>query len=231
SWPARLYPCNSETNIRPRSSQHTAEGDAMSGSLATTSMRKPSGSLNAAALCSGVMGLGASVGFGICAKARLAANNRGHANAVDFRLARHGIGQGIEIRLCEIKAVNISSSCRLRENIQPRFNALFAPRGADPRTAPSGVPPSGGLGDLPSLPRKRGTPIETPACLGGSVGRRLPKSPDGCGAWLSQPRSGVWATRTRDVPHRAVDVHFRLRSAHSMRPSRHQTNCQKRFPK
>src|SRR5216117_3912009 len=32
-------------NIRPRSSQHTPEGDAMSGSLAMTSMRKPSGSL------------------------------------------------------------------------------------------------------------------------------------------------------------------------------------------
>src|SRR6185503_12357124 len=48
----------------------------MSGSLATTSMRKPSGNLNAAALCSGVMGLGASVGCGICPKARCEANRR-----------------------------------------------------------------------------------------------------------------------------------------------------------
>lgn len=38
------------SNIRPRSSQQTPDGDGMSGSLATTSMRKPSGSLNAAGL-------------------------------------------------------------------------------------------------------------------------------------------------------------------------------------
>jgi heterodisulfide reductase subunit C len=41
----------------------------MSGSLATTSIRKPSGSLNAAALRSGVIGFGASVGCGICPSA------------------------------------------------------------------------------------------------------------------------------------------------------------------
>ena len=35
----------------------------MSGSLATASMRKPSGNLNAVALCSGDIGLGASVGL------------------------------------------------------------------------------------------------------------------------------------------------------------------------
>ena len=67
-------------NIRPRSSQHTADGDAMSGSLATTSMRKPSGSLNAAALCSGVSGPGASFGFGICAETRFARNTAGRIN-------------------------------------------------------------------------------------------------------------------------------------------------------
>ena len=41
----------------------------MSGSLATTSIRKPSDNLKAAALYSGFNGLGASVGCGICASA------------------------------------------------------------------------------------------------------------------------------------------------------------------
>ena len=41
----------------------------MSGSLATTSIRKPSGNLKAAALYSGFNGLGASVGCGICVSA------------------------------------------------------------------------------------------------------------------------------------------------------------------
>jgi hypothetical protein len=40
----------------------------MSGSLAITSIRNPTGNLNAAALSSGVSGFGASVGCGICAE-------------------------------------------------------------------------------------------------------------------------------------------------------------------
>ena len=113
SWPARLYPCNSETNIRPRSSQHTPDGDAMSGSLTTISMRKPGGSLNAAALCSGAKGLGASVGFGICAKAGLVVSSMSHASPVDSRMTRYGVGECIEISLCEVKTANISSNLAL----------------------------------------------------------------------------------------------------------------------
>jgi len=79
------------------------------------------------------MGLGASVGFGICAKARLVANSTAHASAVDFRMVRHGVGEGIEISLCEIKTMNISSSSRLRENFQARLDALLTLRKSDRR--------------------------------------------------------------------------------------------------
>jgi hypothetical protein len=106
-----LYPCSSETNIRPRSSQHTAEGDEMSGSLATTSMRKPSGNLNAAALCSGVNGFGASVGFGICARARFVANSMGQASAADFRIVRYGVGESIEMCVESVVVSDPVSQC------------------------------------------------------------------------------------------------------------------------
>ena len=62
-----------------------ADGEAMRGSLAITSIRKPSGNLNAAALSSGDIGLGASVGLGICARAKLVAQSAAQASAVDFR--------------------------------------------------------------------------------------------------------------------------------------------------
>src|SRR5436190_639112 len=57
----------------------------MSGSLATTSTRKPAGTLKAAALSSGVIGGGASVGFGIWAKAICAATSSPPIRALDFR--------------------------------------------------------------------------------------------------------------------------------------------------
>ena len=45
--------------------------------------------------------------------------------AMDFRMVRHGVGEGIEISLCEIKTMNIGSSSRLRENFQARLDTLF----------------------------------------------------------------------------------------------------------
>src|SRR5712671_1337380 len=95
----------------------------MSGSLATTSMRKPSGNLNAAALSSGVIGLGASAGFGICARARFNGNNRTDANAANLRAAGDGFGKFVEISSCEMRSVAIGSSYRLQADFQYRPNA------------------------------------------------------------------------------------------------------------
>src|SRR5262245_17515930 len=67
--PSRLYPCSSQTNSCPRSSQHTPDGSRSSGSLATSSRQNPSGSLNRLALSFGESGPGASVGFGTWAVA------------------------------------------------------------------------------------------------------------------------------------------------------------------
>src|SRR5439155_21947767 len=91
----------------------------MSGSLAMTSMRKPSGSLKAAALCSGDMGLGASVGFGICAQG-LAADSRTKANAANLRTGREGIGEHIEI------SVGFASSRAALELCAPMGDASAA---------------------------------------------------------------------------------------------------------
>ena len=46
-------------------SQHTPDGSRMSGSLATSSMRNPSGTLKSLTLSAGERGWGASSGFGI----------------------------------------------------------------------------------------------------------------------------------------------------------------------
>jgi len=82
----------------------------MSGSLAITSIRKPSGNLNAAALCSGVMGLGASVGCGICASARLVAKSIQHATAATLSIARHAISECIGTTSSEAETVDTRAS-------------------------------------------------------------------------------------------------------------------------
>src|SRR5262249_43463922 len=83
--------------MRPCSSQHTPVGEAINGSLATTSMRKPSGSLKAAALSSGVCRVGASVGCGICPQANCATTINGRMR---YRITSLIFGElGTELKL------------------------------------------------------------------------------------------------------------------------------------
>jgi len=52
-----------------------------------------------------------------------------HASALDLRMSGYNVGECIEISLCEVKTVDISSSLQLRENFQARLNAFLTLRG------------------------------------------------------------------------------------------------------